>query len=73
VNKESEISHIDYTIPENDLGRKRQFSMFIAKEFALQKITTHGRVHTNGVRHYEAAYLFYLSQLDHIMQCKVWV
>jgi hypothetical protein len=43
VNKESDISHIDYIIPENDIGRKSEFSMFIARECALRKIPTHGK------------------------------
>jgi hypothetical protein len=43
VNKESDISHIDYVIPENDVGRKSEFSMFIARECALRRIPTHGK------------------------------
>jgi hypothetical protein len=43
VNKDSDISHIDFVIPENDSGRKSEYSMFIARECVLRKIPTHGK------------------------------
>ncbi len=43
VNKESDISHIDFVIPENDSGQKSEYSMFIARECVLRRIPTHGK------------------------------
>jgi len=43
VNREDDISHIDYVIRDNDPVRKSEFTMFIARECALRKIPTHGK------------------------------
>ncbi len=43
VNKQGDISHIDYVIPENVVGWKSEFSMFRARECALRRIPTHGK------------------------------
>jgi hypothetical protein len=42
ANREVDIHHIDYVIPENEPSRKREYTQFIAKECMLRKINIHG-------------------------------
>jgi hypothetical protein len=43
VNKETDISHIDYIIPDDNLQQRTEYSMFIAKECLISKIPTNGK------------------------------
>jgi len=42
ADREVDINHIDFVIPEDDLRKKREFSQFIAKECLLRKISIRG-------------------------------
>jgi len=42
VNKEHDLHHIDFIIPENDPVKKREFTQFIGRECLIRKITTNG-------------------------------
>jgi hypothetical protein len=42
VNKEQDLHHIEFVIPENDLVKKREYTQFIAKECLIRKIPTNG-------------------------------
>lgn len=42
ANREIDIHHIDYVIPENEPSKKGKCIQFIAKECLLHKINIHG-------------------------------
>jgi len=42
VNKEHDLHHIDFIIPENDPVKKREFTQFIGRECLIRKIPTNG-------------------------------
>lgn len=43
ANREQDIHHIDYIIPEDCPLKKREYAQFIAKECMLRKINMHGK------------------------------
>jgi hypothetical protein len=42
ANRETDITHIDYIIPENLPHKKREYTQFIARECMLRRINMHG-------------------------------